>query len=218
MRFSVAKEGSQIIASIFILTLLLIIAALITGWATLHILWILGALMVVFSLYFFRDPQRNLPDDPAKIVSPADGRVVAIDEIDDEFVGQHATRISIFLTIFNVHVNRVPCSGAVVGSAYRPGKFLAAFNPDASEKNEQTIIDIENHRFNVRTKQIAGLIARRIINYLKLGETVRIGQRFGLIRFGSRVDVIFPAAVDVQVVLKSKVVGGETVLGVWNEV
>lgn len=215
---SIAKEGFAIIAGFLLLTLLLLIAFIITDWPILNWFWIAGAVLTLFSLYFFRDPQRNLPDDPSKIVSPADGKVVSIETVDDEFVGGSATRISIFLTVFNVHVNRVPCSGTVKGSAYKRGKFLAAFNPAASEENEQTIIDIENRRFNVRMKQIAGLIARRIINYLKLGETVRIGQRFGLIRFGSRVDIIFPAAVDVQVQLKTKVVGGETILGVWNEV
>jgi len=215
---SIAKEGFAIIAGFLLLTILLLIAFLITGWPVLNWFWIAGAILTLFSLYFFRDPRRNLPDDPSKIVSPADGRVVSIDKIDDEFVGEGATRISIFLTVFNVHINRVPCSGTVKGSAYQRGKFLAAFNPAASEENEQTIIDIENRRFKVRMKQIAGLIARRIINYLKMGETVRIGQRFGLIRFGSRVDVIFPASVNVQVQLKSKVIGGETILGVWDEV
>jgi len=218
LRFSVAREGIPIIASVLIFSVLLLIVYLITGWGLFNWLWWIGIILAAFSVYFFRDPARDVPGDPAQIVSPADGTVVLIDKVDDPFAGANATRISIFLTVFNVHINRVPCSGSVVNSAYKPGRFLAAFDDRTSEENEQTIIDIRNSRFDLRMKQIAGLIARRIINYLKPGDTVRIGERFGLIRFGSRVDVIFPEAVEVLVQRKAKVTGGETILGVWNEV
>ena len=218
MGFSVAKEGMPVISGMLILSLLVLAAAFITGWNFLHWLWIAGVVLTLFSFWFFRDPDRNIPDDTSKIVSPADGKIVVLDTVNDPFVGDNATRISIFLTIFDVHVNRVPCSGSVVNSEYKPGKFFAAFNDRTSEENEQTVIDIQNSKFDVRMKQIAGLIARRIINHLKPGEQVRVGERFGLIRFGSRVDVIIPESIEIRVQHKMKVIGGETVLGVWNEV
>ncbi|MBS1272087.1 MAG: Phosphatidylserine decarboxylase proenzyme [Candidatus Marinimicrobia bacterium] len=213
-----AKEGYPVIGVFLVLTIVFGIAWLFAGSFIWMLLGIVSGVLTLFSVYFFRDPERDVPNDPTKIVSPADGRIVAIQPIQDEFVGVDAVRISIFLNIFNVHVNRVPCSGSVVDSRYRPGKFLAAFDERTSEENEQTIIDLENKRFKVRMKQIAGLIARRIVNYLKPGEKVAIGQRFGLIRFGSRVDVVVPAKAKIRVELKQKVYGGETVLGEWDAI
>ena len=213
-----AKEGYPFIGFFLVLSLIFGVTAVIFSQVILTVLGILSLVMTVFSLYFFRDPERDVPNDPSKIISPADGRIVAIEKVSDEFVGARAIRISIFLNIFNVHVNRVPCSGSVVNSRYKPGKFFAAFDDRSSEENEQTIIDLQNKRFKIRMKQIAGLIARRIVNYLKPGEKVSLGQRFGLIRFGSRIDVIVPESVDIIVELKQKVTGGETVLGEYNEV
>ncbi|MCF7805178.1 MAG: phosphatidylserine decarboxylase family protein [Candidatus Marinimicrobia bacterium] len=213
-----AKEGYPIIGIIAGITIVFGIIMMVYDSTLWMVLFSFGVVMTLFSLYFFRDPERNVPNDPSKIISPADGRIVAIQPFRDDYVGEEAIRISIFLNIFNVHVNRVPCSGSVVDSRYRPGKFLAAFNERTSEENEQTIIDLKNKRFKVRVKQIAGLIARRIVNHLKPGDSVVLGQRFGLIRFGSRVDVIVPKALDIQVGLKQKVYGGETVLGEWNEI
>lgn len=181
------------------------------------ILLVITAGLSLFSAYFYRDPDREVPLDPAKIVSPADGRVVAIQPVSDYYVGNNAIRISIFLNIFNVHINRVPCSGSVVNSQYRPGKFLPAFDPRTSEENEQTIIDIQNMRFKLRVKQISGMLARRIVNNLRPGDTVVIGRRFGLIKFGSRVDLIVPAEMQLDIRLKQKVVAGKTILGEWRE-
>lgn len=212
-----AREGLAI-------TLVFLVAALACAALTyLHgsdlwkILLVITAGLSLFSAYFYRDPDREVPLDPAKIVSPADGRVVAIQPVSDYYVGNNAIRISIFLNIFNVHINRVPCSGSVVNSQYRPGKFLPAFDPRTSEENEQTIIDIQNMRFKLRVKQISGMLARRIVNNLRPGDTVVIGRRFGLIKFGSRVDLIVPAEMQLDIRLKQKVVAGKTILGEWRE-
>jgi len=213
-----AREGYPLIGLFVVLTLISAVLLLVPGWIWCWAGIGLFGILTLFSLYFFRDPYRKTPKDPAKIISPADGRIVAIQPETDDYVGEDAVRVSIFLNIFNVHVNRVPCSGSIVNSRYRPGKFLAAFNPRTSEENEQTIIDIQNTRFKVRMKQIAGLIARRIINYLKPGDSVTPGERFGLIRFGSRVDIIVPGKMKINVRLKQKVYGGETVIGEWHEV
>jgi phosphatidylserine decarboxylase len=185
-----------------------------TKWAAL--LWI-GAIFVVLGLficYFFRDPQRKIPADPNVIVSPADGKVVeVVDELLDSQMGH---RISIFLSIFNVHVQRSPVEARVADVVYRPGKFYAAFRSDASVENEQNIIYLHAHRGPVVFKQIAGAIARRVICWKSEGENIAIGERVGLIRFGSRVDVWLPMDTELQIKRGDTVKGGESILARWN--
>jgi len=212
-----AREGLAITLSFLVPALACAVLTYLYGTDLWKILLVVTAGLSLFSAYFYRDPDREVPLDPAKIVSPADGRIVAIQPMSDYYVGNNAIRISIFLNIFNVHINRVPCSGSVVNSQYRPGKFLPAFDPRTSEENEQTIIDIQNMRFKLRVKQISGMLARRIVNNLRPGDSVVIGRRFGLIKFGSRVDVIVPTEMALNVQLKQKVVGGKTILGEWRE-
>ncbi|GAB4327697.1 MAG: hypothetical protein Kow0037_01450 [Calditrichia bacterium] len=185
-------------------------------WTVLSI--VLGILMV-FNIYFFRDPERKIPQDANAILSPADGKVVMITEMEEpQFFQTRVKRISIFLSVFNVHVNRVPVSGEVSYYNYNKGKFLAAFNDKASLDNEQTAIGITRpDGKKVMFTQIAGLIARRIVCELREGDKVEAGQRMGLIRYGSRVDVYFPSdSVDVKVQIGDKVTGGETILGVFR--
>ena len=213
-----AKEGYSTMAVVVVFA-----AVVCTGAYLLNngFSWGLYALMIALTgliFYFFRDPDRSIPSGEHNIVSPSDGRVVAIQPYSDSYVGKKAVRVSVFLNIFNVHVNRSPCDGIVMNSKYKPGKFLPAFDPKTSEENEQTIIDIKHKDFKLRMKQIAGLIARRIVNHLRPGDHVTRGGRFGLIRFGSRMDIIFPAEVEVKVELKQKVYGGKTVIGEWREV
>lgn len=212
-----AREGLAITLSFLLLALACAVLTYLYGADVWKILLVITAALALFSAYFYRDPDREVPLDPSKIVSPADGRIVAIQPVSDYYVGKNAIRISIFLNIFNVHINRVPCSGSIVNSQYRPGKFLPAFDSRTSEENEHTIIDIQNMRFKLRVKQIAGVLARRIVNNLRPGDTVVIGRRFGLIKFGSRVDVIVPVEMYLNVQLKQKVVGGKTILGEWRE-
>lgn len=170
-----------------------------------------------FTLYFFRDPERAIPGDTRALVSPADGTVTHVEEVDEpDFPGGRALRISIFLSPFNVHVNRVPRSATVVGLRYFPGRFVDARRPDSGQINEQFWVDLEEHNppRRLRVKQVSGAIARRIVCTLKMGEQVWVGDRMGMIKFGSRTDVLLPACDTVEVLVKvgDTVQGGTTVL------
>ena len=213
-----AKEGTPFVIGFFVFFLIFVLLAYFTSSTVLGVIAGLFLMLTLFIVYFFRDPDRTSPAGENVILSPSDGRVVAIQPYSDSYVGKKAVRVSVFLNIFNVHVNRSPCDGIVMNSKYKPGKFLPAFDPKTSEENEQTIIDIKHKDFKLRMKQIAGLIARRIVNHLRPGDHVTRGDRFGLIRFGSRMDIIFPAEVEIKVELKQKVFGGKTVIGEWREV
>jgi phosphatidylserine decarboxylase len=167
-----------------------------------------------FVFYFFRDPERAIPAGEDIIVSPADGRVVEIsDEAFDAVAGQ---RVSIFLAVWNVHIQRAPVAGRIADVVYRPGKFYGAFRGKASQLNEQNIIYIDSPHGRVMFKQIAGAIARRVLCWKSKGETVALGERVGMIRFGSRVDVWLPAATQVVVRHGQNVKGGESILAKWN--
>jgi phosphatidylserine decarboxylase len=161
---------------------------------------------------FFRDPRRDVPSDPRLILSPADGRVVAISRD-----GEPMTTVSIFLSVFNVHVNRSPASGRVTDIRYTPGSFLPAFRDKASELNEQNLIHMETPRGPLAVKQIAGLIARRIRCWTRPGDTVGQGQKIGFITFGSRVDLFLPHDAELRVRLGDRVRGGTTVVAVYPE-
>ena len=148
------------------------------------------------------------------ILSPADGTVVLIEDVEEPYYFKtKVKRVSIFLSVFNVHVNRIPVNGSVDFVKYIQGKFLVAFADKASEENEQSIIGIQHEKGKILFKQIAGIIARRIIYHVEEGDTVHTGDRFGLIRYGSRVDMFFPENVELNVSLKDKVYGGETIIG-----
>jgi phosphatidylserine decarboxylase len=175
------------------------------------------ALVWLEIIYFFRDPERSIPSDPAALVSPADGTVTHIEEVDEpDFPAGRALRISIFLSIFNVHVNRVPRSGCVKHVRYFPGRYLDARNPRSAVENEQLWIDLDEWATGrpIRVKQISGAIARRIVCWLKPGDVVTAGERLGMIKLGSRTDVLVPAGpgVRVEVNIGDKVYGGSAVL------
>jgi phosphatidylserine decarboxylase len=170
-------------------------------------------LVGAFVFYFFRDPDRFIPTDPGAIVSPADGRVVIVT---DENHGGHAgKRISIFLAIWNVHVNRSPEAGIIISMDYHPGKFLAAMRARASFENEQNVIALATLGGELVFKQIAGLIARRVVCWIQPGERVARGQRIGLVRFGSRVDLWLPKEAALSVKVGDNVKGGSSVLAHW---
>ena len=170
------------------------------------------ALLTLFSLYFFRDPQRIPPNNDG-FLSPGDGKVVQIIDVEDAEIGK-AKQISIFLSVFNVHSQRVPLSGKVISKTYNSGKFLAAFNHKASLDNEQTVVMFETESGKMyKIKQIAGLIARRILNYMEPENRVERGQRLGFIRFGSRVDIIVPPEFQIDVSLGDMVRGNQTIIG-----
>lgn len=211
-----AKEGISTIAAIFLFGAILITGALITGNLILYFFAILDLLMFVFSLYFFRDPEREKPPGEKLILSPADGKIIKIETTEEtDFFKGRVKLVSIFMSVFSVHVNRIPISGKVVYFSYKKGAFLQAFKDDASYINEQTIIVIENKNMKVLFKQIAGIVARRIICNLRLDSVVNQGERFGMIKFGSRVDILFPETVQVNVKLNDKVTAGKTIIGTY---
>jgi phosphatidylserine decarboxylase len=176
-------------------------------------LFILSALIMIFTLNFFRDPERVTPNKENIIVSPADGKVLFVREIDDNrFLNGKAKVVAIFMSPLNVHVNRIPVSGKVEYIKYHPGEFIAAFEDKASEKNERNEIGINSKHGKVLFIQIAGFVARRIVSDLKIGDEVKIGERFGMIRFGSRVDVIVPPEWNEKVKKDDIVYAGETIL------
>ena len=191
----------------------LVLAALLTwaGWVKTALA--LGAL-AAFMVFFFRDPERAVPTTPRAILAPADGKVMAVGPVaDDPFVGP-AQAVSIFLSPLDVHVNRSPLAGLVVGVEYRPGAKMAAYRAEASEQNERTSISIQGDGARVVVRQIAGVLARRIVCRVRPGDRLSSGERFGLIKFGSRTDLIVPATARLQVKAGDRVRGGETVMGV----
>lgn len=214
-----AKDGMGIIIGSFIAFFLtLVVSYLLQHPLTYGISAILG-IFSVFNLYFFRDPEREIPKNPLSVLSPADGTVTQILRIvEPDYFGREVQRISIFLSVFNVHVNRTPIAGKVDYFAYHTGKFLAAFKEDASLANEQTAIGMmDQHGRKVLFKQIAGLIARRIICNLKEGQWIDAGERMGLIRYGSRVDVFLSDEAKILVKEGNAVKGGQTVLATFSD-
>ena len=190
--------------------LVLGVAAFLAHWVIIGV--ILFAL-ALFVFYFFRDPERVIPTEPGAVVSPADGRIVVI--TDEPNNGKPGKRVSIFLAIWNVHVNRSPEAGTITGMDYRPGKFLAAMVARASAENEQNVISLSTATGEMMFKQIAGLIARRVVCWKKPGDVVARGERIGLVRFGSRVDLWVPRDAEVLVKLGDNVKGGSSVLARW---
>lgn len=188
------------------------VVAILLGWLTIPALAIIPLLLGAFFLWFFRDPERVIPDTPGAIVSPADGKVTSAGQI--ELNGRKVNRISIFLNVFNVHVNRSPLAGVITHVEYRKGKFANAMGDATSEDNEQNIVTVDGEGQTVIFKQIAGLIARRIVFTKKVGDQVARGERIGLIKFGSRCDVIFSADATLAVKLGDKVAGGSSILAI----
>lgn len=172
-------------------------------------------LLLIFTLNFFRDPHRITPEGENLVIAPADGRIILINRVDEhEYLGGPAVQVSIFMSPLNVHVNRFPISGKVGYYQYFPGEYLVAYEEKASLRNERTHIGVENGDSKVLFKQIAGFVARRIIANVEVGDSARAGERFGMIRFGSRVDVLMQEGVELKVQVGDKTVAGETVLAV----
>jgi phosphatidylserine decarboxylase len=204
MRLPIATEGWPLILPGFVLAAVL---------AALH--WRVAAAvalaLALFVTWFFRDPVRALPADPAAIVSPADGKVVLVE------AGPAGTQVSIFLSVFNVHVNRAPVAGEVVEVVRHAGTFLAAWNHAASAENARASVTVRTPRGDVRFVQVTGLIARRIVCSLRPGQRVERGERYGMIRFGSRVDLFLPPGADAAVRVGDRVRGGSDVIARWRD-
>ena len=201
------SDGYKFAAPPLVLGLL----ALVPGW---H--WLAGILLFlgIFVLYFFRDPDRVAPASPDAVVSPADGRVVEV--VEESLEGAPGRRISIFLSVWDVHVNRSPVAGTIRRVDYKPGKFYAALRARASLENEQNIIRVSTPHGDMVFKQIAGWIARRVLCWKAAGDTVQLGERIGMIRFGSRTDVWLPLAAEIVVKRGDSVRGGVTLLARWK--
>jgi len=190
--------------------LALIVVAVLVGWLTLPALAALPVVLALFFLWFFRDPERIIPHEPGTLVSPADGKVTEVSIVNSE--NGKLTRISIFLSVFDVHVNRSPIAGVIRDVRYQRGKFLDARSPDCADQNEQNAVTVDGDGQRVVFKQIAGLLARRIVFTPKVGDRLDRGQRVGLIKFGSRTDVLFDASARVNVKVGDRVKGGSSVL------
>jgi phosphatidylserine decarboxylase len=187
----------------------LLIAAVAVGWFAGPAWSVLPLLLAVFFLWFFRDPEREIPDVPGAVVSPADGKVTDVSPV--TIAGERLVRISIFLNVFDVHVNRAPIAGIIRDVRYQRGKFLNAMN-QLSAENEQNVVRVESEGQTIVFKQIAGLLARRIVFSPKVGDRLERGQRIGLMKFGSRMDVLMESNASLQVKVGDRVVGGVTIL------
>lgn len=207
-RIPVAREGYPFIGFAALMTI-------IFAFLDYDIFAFSALLLTGFVLYFFRDPDRIVPEEEDVFVSPADGKVILVEKVfDDRFVNEHVYKVSIFMNVFNVHVNRVPFPGTVEAITYSPGRFYSANTERGALENEYCAVTMSTpseHRFAV--VQVAGLIARRIVCWTERGDSLKRGQRFGLIRFGSRVDLYLPLKTQLEVATGQKVKAGETVLG-----
>ncbi|MFP4520513.1 MAG: phosphatidylserine decarboxylase family protein [Fibrobacterota bacterium] len=212
-----AKEGLPILLfeAVLIFASYIIFYRVLNGGPFGTVVLSLLCVFFVFSIYFFRDPERKIPEGENLIVSPADGKIVDISTQQESFYcGREMIKISIFLNVFNVHVNRFPCEGRVEFFKYVPGKFFNAAKEKASLENEQTIIGIQTGTHGkILVKQIAGLIARRVVCRVSEGDSLERGDRFGMIRFGSRTDLFLPPGTELLIKKDQVVYGGETVIG-----
>ncbi len=203
-----AKEGIPFIGAAVGVTLL-------AGWLGSVIAAVGGALLTLFVAWFFRNPSRVVPQGSGLIVAPGDGKVIAIEEeFEPRFIKDRSIRVTIFLNVFDVHINRIPCEGVVEDVQYQPGLFLVASRPDATLRNEQNALMIRTAQgAKVLCVQVAGLIARRIVCWISPGARAVCGERYGLIRFGSRMDTFLPIGTVIKVAVGDRVKGGETILG-----
>lgn len=204
-----AKEGIPFIGATAGITV-------IAGWLGWTTIATLAGILTLFVSWFFRNPARVIPQGPGLVVAPGDGKVLAVDEeFEPRYLKDRAVRISIFLNVFDVHINRIPCEGTIEDVQYQPGLFLVASKPGATLKNEQNAVMIKTvEEAKVLCVQVAGLIARRIVCWVNPKERAVRGERFGLIRFGSRIDTFLPIASSIKVAVGDRVKGGETILGV----
>lgn len=214
------KEGyrSIVVAFIIFVVINLVVLFLISSYSPLlgWLIFIASFVLLIFILSFFRIPNRTYTSGDESIVAPCDGTVVVMEEVEpDEYFKERRLQLSIFMSPLNVHVNRNPVSGEVLYSKYHPGKYLVAWHPKSSTENERHSVVYSSNGKEVLVKQIAGALAKRIVNYLKPGDQVMQGSEMGFIKFGSRVDLLLPIDTKIDVKINEKVKGGVTVLGRW---
>jgi phosphatidylserine decarboxylase len=210
----ISKDGYKIIAYTAAILVLFILLAFFLNSSIFETLSYITGVLLLFHFYFFRDPDRKTPEGDKLVISPADGQVIKIDEVEEPlYFKEKVRRVCIFMNIFSVHVNRLPVSGKVEVINYSRGEYLSAFKDDAAVKNEQNAIGVSTKYGQLLFIQIAGLIARRIVSHLNIGDEVKTGERFGMIKYSSRVDVYLPLSAKINVELKQWVKAGTTVIG-----
>jgi len=202
-----AKEGYPFIGFFALITA--VCYFVLPAWIT-----VLSLLPILFMAWFFRDPERRIPEGSGIFVAPADGRIIVVEKVREQvFINKETLQISIFMSPLNVHINRAPCDGRVDQVVHTAGRFLSAFKPEASVENENIAITLDTAYGKIVVRQIAGFLARRCVCWAKPGNTLSTGERFGLIKFSSRVDIFLPASVIPKIKLGDHVTAGETVLG-----
>ena len=203
----IVKEGYPLIGA----------CLLVAGLVGYFVSWWLGIIpfiLALFFTYFFRNPNRRIPHDPTILVSPADGKVMEVTEVfEDTYLHQQCKKVTIFLSVFDVHVNRAPMAGEITFRQYTEGQFLPAYKDSVGYENERHTISIKNDRMEIVVTQIAGLLARRIVSWTDLGDTLEQGPLYGMIKFGSCTELFVPLDVDICVTKGQHVVGGETIIG-----
>jgi phosphatidylserine decarboxylase len=220
-KMRIHKEGTPIIlGGLIFLIVLYIFIAHFTSCTPLYCygIGITGVLFLSFILFFFRNPVRKINTDQSIVYAPADGKIIAIEEVfETEFLNRNCIKVSIFMSIWNIHVNRYPISGHIIYTKYHPGKYLIAHHPKSSELNEhQTVVIEKTGGTEIMVKQIAGTVARRIVCYAKQGQNVEQGDDLGFIRFGSRVDIFIPLNASVLIQMNEKVKGNKTMIARFN--
>jgi phosphatidylserine decarboxylase len=222
----IAPEGYPFIIVSSVATLLSALAVLYfykTGVRLTYYYFLIVATLIsfvtsLFMLYFFRDPERNVPKGEGLYVSPADGKVVLIHDVyEKDYIKDNVKEVSIFMSPFNVHVNRAPCDGRVVEVRYSPGKYMAAYKDEASLKNENIVMLLEGNQGRVMVRQVAGFIARRVVCRVKPGDRLNRGERYGIIKFSSRLDVFLPKNVEIKVKAGDSVKAGESIIAKIKE-
>lgn len=210
---TIAREGLPIIFSVmFVAAVMLGVGYVLSSYVLIIAGWV-GVALTVANFFFFREPQFEVAWSDGQILSPADGKVIVVDDQVPESLDGLSQRVSIFLSIFDCHVNMIPSSGRIDRVAYRPGKKISAFKPRASGENQRSEIDLITSRGRIHFRQIVGSVARRVVFDLKAGQEVVAGQRFGVMRFGSRMDLFLPASVDISVKVGDKVKGARSLIG-----
>ncbi len=210
----ITKYGYKIIIFTGVLLVLLASASFIWNNVALWIVTALVGVLFIFHFFFFRDPERSIPMQPNQILSPADGKIIKIDTVDEPlYIKGKALRVCIFMSVFNAHINRNPVDGTVEFLEHKSGEFLAAFAENAGDVNEQMRIGVNTSHGKIFFKQIAGLIARRVVCRLEQGETVKAGERFGMIKYSSRVDLFLPLDTTLHVKLHDTVKAGLSIIG-----
>ncbi|MEX0773343.1 MAG: phosphatidylserine decarboxylase family protein [Balneolales bacterium] len=214
-----AKDGFFVIVFTLFIALIVVFIGLWIGNTVSWLFYLAAIGMIVFTLYFFRDPERSTPESKNKLISPADGKVILVEEVlENTYIKGPATQVSIFLSPLDVHVNRNPVNGLLEYVKYIPGKYLVAWHEKSSELNERAEFGVlHNNNTKIFYKQIAGFIARRIVFHVKEGDEVVAGKRFGMMKFGSRMDILVPANVKFNIKIDDIVVAGETVIGTIEE-